>query len=59
MAMELKPRGKNTPIYYVGLAIKECVSLQEAVAQAREKARQMKEDGVDQAALDAAAAKGF
>jgi len=33
--------------------------LQEAVAQAREKARQMKEEGVDQAALDAAAAKGF
>ena len=33
--------------------------LHEAVAQAREKARQMKEEGVDQAALDKAAAKGF
>lgn len=35
------------------------MSLQEAVAEAREKARQVKEEGVDQAALDAAAAKGF
>jgi len=39
--------------------IKEGFSLQEAVAEAREKARQMKEEGVDQAALDTAAAKGF
>jgi len=65
MPLELKLRGKSTtqsrrtPIYYVDLAIKEGVPLQEAVAQAREKARQMKEEGVDQAALDAAAAKGF
>ena len=35
------------------------MSLQEAVAEAREKARQVKEEGVDQAALDAAAAKGL
>jgi len=65
MPLELKLRGKSTtqsrrtPIYYVDLVIKEGVPLQEAVAQAREKARQMKEEGVDQAALDAAAAKGF
>ncbi|WP_228706013.1 hypothetical protein [Marinobacter sp. LV10R520-4] len=39
--------------------VKEGMLLQEAVAQAREKAGQMKEEGVDQAALDAAAAKGF
>jgi hypothetical protein len=39
--------------------LKEGVSLQEAVAKAREKAKEMKEEGVDQAALDAAAAKGF
>ncbi len=38
---------------------KEGLSLQEAVAEAREKARQMREEGVDQAALDTAAAKGF
>lgn len=65
MPLELKLRGKSTtqshrtPIYYVDLVVKEGVSLQEAVAEAREKARQVKEEGVDQAALDAAAAKGF
>jgi len=65
MPLELKLRGKSTtqsrrtPIYYVDLVVKEGVSLQEAVAEAREKAKQMKEEGVDQAALDAAAAKGF
>ena len=65
MPLELKLRGKSTtqshrtPIYYVDLVIKDGMSLQEAVAEAREKARQMKEEGVDQAALDAAAAKGF
>ena len=65
MPLELKLRGKSTtqsrrtPIYYVDLVIKEGVPLHEAVAQAREKARQMKEEGVDQGALDKAAAKGF
>ena len=65
MPLELKLRGKSTtqshrtPIYYVDLVVKEGMSLQEAVAEAREKARQVKEEGVDQAALDAAAAKGF
>jgi len=65
MPLELKLRGKSTtqsrrtPIYYVDLVIKEGLSLQEAVAEAREKAKQMKEEGIDQAALDAAAAKGF
>jgi hypothetical protein len=65
MPLELKLRGKSTtqshrtPIYYVDLVIKEGLPLREAVAEASEKARQMKEEGVDQAALDAAAAKGF
>ena len=65
MPLELKLRGKSTtqshrtPIYYVDLVVKEGMSLQEAVAEAREKARQVKEEGVDQAALDAAAAKGL
>ncbi|SOB76839.1 hypothetical protein SAMN04488490_2570 [Marinobacter sp. LV10R510-11A] len=65
MPLELKLRGKSTtqsrrtPIYYVDLGIKEGVPLQEAVAEAQEKARQMKEEGVDQAALDLTAAKGF
>jgi len=65
MPLELKSRSKSTTqsrrtlIHYVDLMIKEGVLLQEAVAHAREKARQMKEEGVDQAALDRAAAKGF
>jgi hypothetical protein len=65
MPLELKLRGKSTtqshrtPIYYVDLVIKDGMSLQQAVAEAREKARQVKEEGVDQAALDTAAAKGF
>jgi hypothetical protein len=65
MPLELKLRGKSTtqshrtPIYYVDLVIKEGVLLQEVVTEAREKAKQMKEAGVDQVALDAAAAKGF
>nr|WP_257535364.1 hypothetical protein [Marinobacter adhaerens] len=33
--------------------------MQEAVVEAREKAKQVKEEGVDQTALDAAAATGF
>jgi hypothetical protein len=33
--------------------------LQEAVADSRERAKQVKEEGVDQTALDAAAAKGL
>ena len=65
MPLELKLRGKSTaqshrtPIYYVDLVIKDGMSLQEAVADARERAKQVKEEGVDQAALDAAAAKGL
>jgi hypothetical protein len=65
MPLELKLRGKSTtqshrtPIYYVDLVLKEGLSLQEAVAEAREKATLVKEAGVDQVALDAAAAKGF
>lgn len=65
MPLELKLRGKSTTqshrsaIYYVDLVVKEGLSLQEAVVEAREKAVHLKEEGVDQAALDAAAARGF
>ncbi|WP_396621407.1 hydrolase or metal-binding protein [Marinobacter sp. W-8] len=64
MPLELKLRGKSTtqshqaPIYYVDLVLGKDISLREAVAEAREHARQLKDEGVDQAALDAAAAKG-
>jgi hypothetical protein len=43
----------------VDLVLNEGLSLQEAVAEAREKATLVKETSVDQVALDAAAAKGF
>ncbi|MBY5938912.1 hydrolase or metal-binding protein [Marinobacter nauticus] len=65
MPLELKLRGKSTtqshrtPIYYVDLVVQEGMSLQDAVAQAKETARRSGDDGLDQAALDAAAAKGF
>ena len=65
MPLELKLRGKSTtqsrrtPIFYVDLVIKEGLSLQEAVAEAKETANKVAEEGIDQAALDAAAAKGF
>jgi hypothetical protein len=35
------------PIYYVDLVIREGMSLQRTIAEAKEKAKQMKEDGVD------------
>lgn len=65
MPLELKLRGKSTtqshraPIYYVDLVIREGMSLQEAVAEARETAKQRTDAGIDQGALDAAAANGF
>jgi len=60
MPLELELRVKSTaqshrtPIYYVDLVIEDGVLLQKAIAEAREKARQVKEECVDQAALDAA-----
>src|SRR5690554_809350 len=65
MPLELKLRGKSTtqsyraPIYYVDLVIKEGMSLKEAVREARDRARQANEEGVDQLALDKAATEGF
>lgn len=65
MPLELKLRGKSTtmsfhtPIYYVDLVVREGMSLEEAVAQAKELDTQRKAAGFDQAALDEAARKGF
>lgn len=65
MPLELKLRGKSTtqshqaPIYYVDLVIREGMSLQEAITEARETAKQRADGGIDQEALDAAAAHGF
>lgn len=65
MPLELKLRGKSTtqshraPIYYVDLVLRQGITLEQAVARARERDQQRKGDGVDQAALDEAARRGF
>lgn len=65
MPLELKLRGKSTtqsrraPIFYVDLVLKEGVSLQEAVSGAKATANKVAKEGIDQTALDAAAARGF
>jgi hypothetical protein len=61
----LRLRGKSTtqshraPIYYVDLTTRDERTLQEAILGARVVARERKEWGIDQAALDEAARAGF
>lgn len=65
MPLELRLRGKSTTqsfrqaIYYVDLVVREGLSLQEAVKQARETHEQRQSAGIQQNALDAAARVGF
>lgn len=65
MPLELKLRGKSTTqsyrsaIYYVDLVVRSGMSLESAIAQARELADRKKATGFDQTALDAAAQMGF
>lgn len=65
MPLELKLRGKSTAqsyrtaIYYVDLVVPSTLSLEAAIAQARELAQQREDCGFDQSALDEAARKGF
>lgn len=65
MPLELKLRGKSTtlsfhtPIYYVDLVVREGMTLEEAIAAAKELDVKRKEAGFDQDALDEAARKGF
>lgn len=65
MPLELKLRGKSTsqshraPVYYVDLAIREGLTLAEAVTHARELAGLRQKAGIDQSALDAAARLGY
>jgi len=53
MPLELKLRGKSTtqshrtPIYYVDLVIKDGMSLQEAVAEAKEKPGRLRRRALD------------
>ncbi|WP_050470614.1 recombination directionality factor, partial [Herbaspirillum chlorophenolicum] len=65
MPLELKLRGKSTTqsyrtaIYYVDLVVQSEMSLEGAIAQARELADRKKAAGFDQTALDEAARLGF
>lgn len=65
MPLELRLRGKSTtqshraPIYFVDLTLRSGQSLHEAVEQARTERAKQTELGVDQAALDEAARRGF
>ncbi len=65
LPLEMKLRGKSTtqshrtPIYYVDLTIREGMSLNEAISQARKLDEERRELGIDQQALDLAARNGF
>ncbi len=65
LPLSMKLRAKSTtqshraPVYYVDLTIREGISLEEAIAQARTLSEQRKAVGHDQAALDLAAKVGF
>ena len=65
LPLELRLRGKSTaqshrsPIYYVDLCVRQSLSLEAAVHQAREAAEHARSMGLDQTALDAAARAGY
>jgi len=65
LPLELKLRGKSTtmsygtPIYYVDLVVRSGLTLEQAIAQAKERDVQRRASGFDQAALDEAARHGF
>ena len=65
MPLELKLRGKSTTmsfrqaIYYVDLVVRSGLTLEQAIAEARQKDEHRGESGFDQEALDEAARKGF
>jgi hypothetical protein len=65
LPLELKLRGKSTamshhtPIYYVDMVVRSGMTLEQAIAQARELNEQRLSSGFNQSALDDAARKGF
>lgn len=65
LPLTLRLRGKSTaqsygtPIYYVDLTLRDDTTLAEGIAEARQLAHSRTEQGIDQAALDAAAKAGF
>lgn len=65
LPLELRLRGKSTTlshrsaIYYVDLTIREGLTLEDAISEAKQNDTRRKTGGYDQAALDAAALHGF
>ena len=65
LPLQLTLRGKSTtqsyrqPVYYVDLTLREGISLNDAIAQARQIDEQSKQAGFYQEALDFTARKGF
>ncbi|MBC7752523.1 MAG: hydrolase or metal-binding protein [Candidatus Saccharibacteria bacterium] len=65
LPLELRLRGKSTTlshrsaIYYVDLTVREGLTLEEAITEARQNDLRRKSGGYDQVALDAAASQGF
>lgn len=65
LPLELRIRGKSTTlshrsaIYYVDLTVREGMTLEEAIAEARQCDERRKAGGYDQVALDAAGSQGF
>ncbi|NHZ38574.1 recombination directionality factor [Massilia aquatica] len=65
LPLELRLRGKSTtmshrtPVYYVDLTVREGMTLEEGIAEARSNDERRKAVGYDQAALDESARQGF
>jgi hypothetical protein len=65
LPLELRLRGKSTrqshgtPIYYVDITLRDGMDLEATLANAQQMARDRKEVGFDQLALDQAAQQGF
>ncbi len=65
LPLELRLRGKSTTlshraaIYYVDLTVREGMTLEEAIAEARQNDIRRKAGGYDQTALDVAGSQGF
>lgn len=65
LPLELRLRGKSTtqshraPIYYVDLCLREGMSLEEAIQEARALEERRQQAGVDQSALDVTASRGL
>jgi hypothetical protein len=65
LPLELRLRGKSTtmshrtPVYYVDLTVREGLTLEEGIAQARANDERRKAVGYDQTALDKSAKQGF